>query len=42
MLEGQFLFIVWEFLSDRRHRVRLDGKISASVNVVRECPRVAF
>ena len=30
----QFLFIVSEFLSDRRQRVRLDGKVSESVNVV--------
>ena len=28
--------IVSEFLSDRRQRVRLDGKVSASVNVVAE------
>ena len=28
----QFLFIVSEFLSDRRQRVRLDGKVGASVN----------
>ena len=30
----QFLFIVFEFLSDRRRRVCLEGKVSASVNVV--------
>ena len=31
---GQFLFIVSEFLSDRWQRVRLDGKVSALVDVV--------
>ena len=30
---GQFLFIVSEFFSDRRQIVRLDGKVSASVDV---------
>ena len=30
---GQFLFIVSQFLSDRRQRVRLDGKVSVSVDV---------
>ena len=30
----QFLFIISKFLSDRRQRVRLDGKVSASVDVV--------
>ena len=29
---GQFLSIVSEILSDRKQRVRLDGKVSASVN----------
>ena len=38
----QFLSIVSEFLSDRRQRVRLDGKVSASVDVVSGMPRVAF
>ena len=28
-VERQFLSIVSEFLIDRRHRVRLDGKVSA-------------
>ena len=36
---GQFLFIIWEFLSDRRHRVRFDGKVSASVNVALGVPQ---
>ena len=31
---GKFLFIVSEFLSDRRQSLRLDGKVSASVDVV--------
>ena len=31
---GQFLSIVSEFLSDRRQRPRLDGKVSESVDVV--------
>ena len=31
---GQFFFIVSEFLSDRRQRVRLDGKVTASFDVV--------
>ena len=31
---GQFLSIVSEFLSDRRQRVRLNGKVSASVDEV--------
>ena len=30
----QFLFVVSEFLNNRRQRVRLDGKVSASVNMV--------
>ena len=38
----QFLSIVSDFISDRKQCVRLDGKVSASVDVVRECPRVAF
>ena len=33
---GQFLSIVSEFLSDTRQRARLDGKVSASVDVVLE------
>ena len=32
--ERQFLFIVSQFFSDRRQRVRLDGKVSVSVDVV--------
>ena len=35
---GQFLSIVSELLGDRRQRVSLDGKVSASVNVVSEIP----
>ena len=35
---GQFLSIVSQFLSDRRQRVHLDGKVNVSVDVVRECP----
>ena len=30
----QFLFIISEFLSDRRQRVGLDGEVSVSVDVV--------
>ena len=33
----QFLFIVSEFLSDRRQRVRLDCKVSDSVKVISGC-----
>ena len=36
---GQFLFIVSEFLSDRRQRVSLDGKVSASVNGISGLPQ---
>ena len=36
---GKFLFIVWEFLNDRRLRRRLCGKLSASVDVISEMPR---
>ena len=48
---GQFLSIVSEFLSDKRQRVSLDGKVSESVDAVSvsfvilliwECPRIAF
>ena len=39
---GQFLSIVSELLSDRRQRMRLDGKVSASVDVVSGVLRVAF
>ena len=35
---GQFLSIVSKFLSYRRQRVRLDSKVSASVNVVSGVP----
>ena len=35
----QFLFIVSEFLGDRQHRMRLDGKVCASVDVVSGLPR---
>ena len=31
---GQFLSLVSDFLRDRRQRVRLDGKVSASIDVV--------
>ena len=34
--------IVLEFLNDRRQRVRLDEKVSASVDVVSKVPRVEF
>ena len=34
--------IVSEFLSDRRQRVRLDGKISDLVDVVSGCKSVGF
>ena len=33
-VRGQLLSIASEFLSDRRQRVHLDGKVSASVDVV--------
>ena len=36
---GQFLSIVLEFISDRRQHVRLDGKVSASVDVASEVPQ---
>ena len=36
---GQFLFIVSVFLSDRRQRVRLNGKVSESVAVVSGVPQ---
>ena len=36
---GQFLFIVSEFLSDRRQRVRLEGKFIALVDVVSGVPQ---
>ena len=40
MLIGrQFLSIVSEFLSDRRQLVHLDGKVSASVDVVSGVPQ---
>ena len=32
---GQFLSIVLEFLIDRKQRMRLDGRVSESVDVVR-------
>ena len=36
---GQFLFIISELLlCDRRQRKRLDGKVSASVDVVSGVP----
>ena len=38
-VEGQLLPIVSEFLSDRRHHLRLDGKVNASVDVVSEVPQ---
>ena len=37
-VSGQYLFIASEFLSDGKQRVRLDGKASASVDVVPGCP----
>ena len=40
--QGPFLSIVSEFLSDKRQRVRLDGKVSASVDVVSGVLQVAF
>ena len=36
---GQFLYIVSEFLSDRKQRVRLDEKVSESVDVVLGVPQ---
>ena len=39
---GQLLSMVSQFLCATRQRVRLDGKVSALVDVVRECTRVAF
>ena len=39
---GQFLSIVLEFLCDKRQRVRLDGKVSASVDVVSRVPEGSF
>ena len=36
---GQFLFLVSEFISDNWQRVRLDGKISVSVDVVSRVPQ---
>ena len=41
-VEGQFMFVVSKFLSDRMQRVRLDGNVCALVDVVSGCPRVAF
>ena len=39
----QFLFIVSAFLSDKRPCMRLEGKVSASVNVISEVPQgIAF
>ena len=35
---GQFLSIVSEFLSDRRQRGCLDGKVNVSVDVVSGVP----
>ena len=35
---GQFLFIVSHFFSDRRQRVRLEGKVRVSVDVVSGVP----
>ena len=40
-VRGQLLSIVSEFLRDIEKRVRLDGKVSASVNVVLEVPQVS-
>ena len=31
--------LIWEFLSDRRQRIHLDGKVSASVNVISGVPQ---
>ena len=39
MVRGPFLSIVPDFLSDRRQRARLDGKVGASVNVVSRVPQ---
>ena len=39
---GQFLFIVSQFLRDRRQHVRLDGKVSVSVHVISEETKVVF
>ena len=38
----QFLSIMSELPSDRRQRVRLSGKVSASVDMVSGVPRVVF
>ena len=39
MLRGQFLSILSQFLSDRKQRIRLDDKASASVDVVSGVPQ---
>ena len=36
---GQLLFIISEFVSDRRQRVSLDSKISASIDVILVVPQ---
>ena len=38
-VEGQLLFIVSEFLSDRYQRVRLEGNVRAPVDVVSSVPQ---
>ena len=38
---GQFLSMVSQFLSDRTQRVRLEGKVRASVNVVAGVPQAS-
>ena len=39
---GQLLFIVSQFLSNRRHCVRLNGKVSVSVDGVSGRRKVVF
>ena len=39
---GQFLFIVSQFISDRRLRVRLESKASVSVDLVSRVPNLVF
>ena len=39
---GEFLSIVSQFLCVRRQRLRLDGKVSVSEDVILGCPLVVF
>ena len=40
-VRGPFLFIVLDYLSDSRQRVRLNGKVIASVNVASGVPQAS-